>query len=369
MTRSHRFASWIYDRLLSLHGDSLRMQYGEEMKLLFWEQLRDADEVGRGAVASVCRSVAYETISLIGPVYLANARLVAMSTLAASAITLCFFAGFCSNAAVPVVHGCSKENPLQESPATQSGRLLPVSGGHKMFLECTGDSHKGPTVILATGRGIGPYQEWSKVQSRVETFSHVCSYDPLGFGQSDHVEGAHPMNEVVENMHDLFHAAQLQGPYILVGASLGGVLIRRYEERYHTDVAGLVFVDSAHEEQEWRDAAIAPNFDPDWKNTKYLQDNGLLAPEQRLRWRDDVPLVVLERTDLPPCGAFPGLSQHQCDQINSAWHDFQVDLSHRSKYGELRQIAGSGHAMHQQKPEAISQAILDVNKQILSSTH
>jgi pimeloyl-ACP methyl ester carboxylesterase len=235
-----------------------------------------------------------------------------------------------------------------------------------MFLECSGDSHKGPTVILATGRGIGAYQGWSQVQSRVETFSHVCSYDPLGGGQSDHVLGAHPVSEVVENMHDLFHAAQLPGPYVLVGASAGGVLIRKYEERYPADVAGFVFVDSAHEEQEWRDAAISPTFDPEWNNPKFLQDNGMLAPEQRLRWHDDVPLVVLERTDLPPCGAFPGLTQHQCDQINAAWHDFQVDLSHRSKYGELRPVAGSGHAMQQQKPEAISQAIKDVEKQILS---
>lgn len=35
MTRSHRVAGWIYDRLLSLHGASLRMQYSEEMRLLF----------------------------------------------------------------------------------------------------------------------------------------------------------------------------------------------------------------------------------------------------------------------------------------------------------------------------------------------
>jgi pimeloyl-ACP methyl ester carboxylesterase len=41
-----------------------------------------------------------------------------------------------------------------------------------------------------------------------------------------------------------------------------------------------------------------------------------------------------------------------------------VDLSHRSKYAELRQVAGSGHAMHQQKPEAIAQAIHDVLEEV-----
>jgi hypothetical protein len=79
-----------------------------------------------------------------------------------------------------------------------------------------------------------------------------------------------------------------------------------------------------------------------------------------LTWHDDVPIVVLERTDLPPCSAFPGLTGVQCDQINRAWHSFQIDLSHRSRYGQLRPVADSGHLMQQQKPEAIAQAISDV---------
>jgi pimeloyl-ACP methyl ester carboxylesterase len=114
------------------------------------------------------------------------------------------------------------------------------------------------------------------VQSQLTPFARVCSYDPLGGGESDHVAGAHPVQEVVENMHDLFHSAQVPGPYILVGISLGGVLIRNYEKHYPADVAGLVFVDSAHEEMEWQDAAISPSFDPGWNDLKFLQENGLL---------------------------------------------------------------------------------------------
>ena len=63
-------------------------------------------------------------------------------------------------------------------------------------------------------------------------------------------------------------------------------------------------------------------------------------------------MIVLERTELPPCSAFPGLTHAQCEQINRAWHGFQVDLSRLSKYGELRPITGSGHLMQQQKHEA-----------------
>ena len=28
------------------------------------------------------------------------------------------------------------------------------------FIECTGESHGKPTVILATGRGLGSYHDW-----------------------------------------------------------------------------------------------------------------------------------------------------------------------------------------------------------------
>jgi pimeloyl-ACP methyl ester carboxylesterase len=180
----------------------------------------------------------------------------------------------------------------------------------------------------------------------------VCSYDAFGVGQSDHVQGDHSIDEVAENMHDLFHSAQVPGPYVLVAISAGGILVRHYEEHYPADVAGFVFVDSSHEEMVWRDAAISPAVPGSDMDLKSLQRGGLLPPQQHLTWHDDVPIIVLERGERAPCSAFPGLTQTQCDQINEAWHSFQVDLSHRSKYAELRQVAGSGHAMHQQKPKS-----------------
>jgi hypothetical protein len=89
-----------------------------------------------------------------------------------------------------------------------------------------------------------------------------------------------------------------------------------------------------------------------------------LADASQSRWGSYAPLG--KRTELPPCSAFPGLTQAQCDQINRAWHDFQVDLSRRSRYGELRRITGSGHLMQQQKPEAVSQAVSDVINEVNS---
>lgn len=310
---------------------------------------------GRMTIANLGESTARGIMPLVGPAYLGHLILIALATLMAWALV--------------VIDGQPLTEALQSvlSNNAPRGKLVPISHGYRMFLECTGESHAGPTVILATGRGTGSYHGWALVQSPVSEFARVCSYDPLGAGESDHVTGSHPVSEVVENMHDLFHSAQIPGPFILVGNSLGGVLIRRYEEQYPAEVAGFVFVDSAHEEMEWRDAGISTSFDPAWSNPQYLKENGLLPPKQQLAWHDDVPMIVLERTELPPCSAFPGLTQAQCEQINRAWHGFQVDLSRRSKYGELRPITGSGHLMQQQKPEAVSQAVSDVISEVKSN--
>jgi len=371
MRLTHRVSCWIYNRLLSLQSYELQARYGDEMKLVFQEQLLDASKDGLMAATKAWCSIACDTIFVAGPIYFDRLRLITLSTLMASLLVVGFALSFCSSISnTGIVYACSQTEASQsQSNSVRTGKLLPISQGHKMFIECTGEAHGGPTVILATGRGIGSYRGWALVQSRVESFARVCSYDPLGAGESDHVSGTHPVSEVVENMHDLFQAAQLPRPYILVGASAGGVLIRHYEEQHPSDVAGFVFVDSAHEEQEWRDAAISTSFDPSWNNLQSLKEDGMLPPQQHLIWHDDVPIIVLERTDLPPCSAFPSLTQTQCDQINQAWHSFQVDLSHRSKYAQLRPVAGSGHLMQQQKPDVISQAIGDVISEVKSKEH
>ena len=144
-------------------------------------------------------------------------------------------------------------------------RLVTVSGDHKIFLSCwePKEIHGIYTVILATGSGIGDHTGWVPLQTEVSKFARVCSYDPLGTGKSDprlattdpaatHIDG------LVNEMHSLFETARLNKPYVLVGTSAGGVLARRYETRFPIEVGGFVFADSAHEEQEWRDAAIAP---------------------------------------------------------------------------------------------------------------
>ena len=357
----------MYNALLSLHADSLQYRYGDEMQQVFRELMTEAGKDGPPAMAKVWVSVAAELAALVGPSYAAKAGVLAGSIAGSIALILTTAMGFCTLGPVTIVHGYSV-TAIDTAIPGHKERLVTTPEGHKIFLSCwePKEIHGIYTVILATGRGIGDHSGWVPLQTEVSKFARVCSYDPLGAGKSDPQPVATNMDQMVDQMHTLFESASLPKPYILVGTSLGGVLARHYETRFPAEVGGFVFADSAHEEQEWRDAAIAPSFSPGWNNAKELQANGMLLPQEHLTWHDDVPMIVLERSERVPYDAFPNLTHAQIDGINDAWHSFQVDLSHRSKYAQLRMVEGAGHRMVMQKPEAVAQAVHDVVDTMLS---
>ncbi len=370
MNRLYRAHCCLFDRLLMFQSDELLARYGDDMRAVFRDQLQDAWQEGTTAILRVWSEILAETIALTAPRYAARLRLLLAASVLASGLTAGTALGFCALEPSPIVQACSQEgsHPQGSPQGEQSGSLVRLPNGHQMFLECSGDPNTGPTVILANGRGLGTADAWALVQQKVPPAIRTCSYDAMGAGHSDKVQESHSIDQVVSEMHDLFQAAQLKQPYVLVGASAGGVLVRSYQQEYSQEVAGLVFVDSAHEEMEWRDAAISKEFDPNWNNPVSLRENGLLPDKEKLAWHADIPLIVLERSERAPCSAFPGLNQQQYDAINDEWHNFQVDLARRSRYGQLRTVTGSGHRMHQQRPDAIADAIRDVVKQIRSES-
>ncbi|MBT9330034.1 alpha/beta fold hydrolase [Paracidobacterium acidisoli] len=374
MNRIYRFHCHLFDCLLSVQSDDLMARYGDEIRSVFRDQLSDAWKDGLSAILGVWFDVIAETIALVTPRCLAHLRLVFAATALASVLTIGSALGFCTLGATPVVHACPQEQPGAQPSAQSgtSGSLVQLPDGRHMFLECSGDANAVPTVILANGRGLGTADSWAQVQRKVIPSIRVCSYDAMGAGRSDRVQGPpqfHPIDQVISEMHSLFLTAQLKQPFVLVGASAGGILVRRYQQQYPHEIAGLVFVDSAHEEMEWRDAAISPQTDPNWNNPVFLRENGFLPNHQKLTWHADIPLIDLERSEKAPLSAFPGLIQQQVDAMNAAWHDFQVDLAGRSKFGQLRIVPGSGHRMHEQRPDAIADAIQDVIRQARSKAY
>jgi len=137
-----------------------------------------------------------------------------------------------------------------QPPFPAPGRLVDV-GGWRLHLNCTGDARPAqPTVILEPG--IGDFSvEWSLVQPSVSRFARVCSYDRAGDGWSD--IGPHPrtFHQIVYELHTLLERAGERPPYVLVGHSYGGWLVRQYQLTYPSEVAGMVLVEAGADDP-WR---------------------------------------------------------------------------------------------------------------------
>jgi pimeloyl-ACP methyl ester carboxylesterase len=130
----------------------------------------------------------------------------------------------------------------ESPPLPPPGKLVDV-GGWRLHLNCTGTVRAGqPTMILEPGMGDFSV-EWSLVQPGVAKFARVCSYDRAGDGWSDW--GPHPrtFRQIVYELHTLLDKAGVKPPFVLVGQSYGGWLVRLYALTYPSDVVGMVLVD------------------------------------------------------------------------------------------------------------------------------
>lgn len=125
------------------------------------------------------------------------------------------------------------------------GRMVDV-GGYGLHLHCQGQG--SPTVVMEAGQG-GFGLSWALVQPEVAEASRVCVYDRAGLGWSDPSPRPRTVEVMVDELHTLLTNAGIPGPYVLVGHSLGGMVVRLYAHSYPQEVAGLVLVDSSHEDQ------------------------------------------------------------------------------------------------------------------------
>jgi pimeloyl-ACP methyl ester carboxylesterase len=144
-------------------------------------------------------------------------------------------------------------NDLAANPPP--GRLVDV-GGHRLHIWCTGSGE--PTVVLESGLGGSSLVDWSLVQPEVARFTRVCSYDRAGMGYSDPGPSPRTAQRITRELAGLLDRAEVHGPLVLVGASIGGLFARVFASAHADRVAGLVLVDASHEDQKMDMPRIAP---------------------------------------------------------------------------------------------------------------
>src|ERR671910_1269326 len=121
------------------------------------------------------------------------------------------------------------------------GEMVDV-GGYSLHINCVGQG--SPTVVLDAGSGAMS-AHWVRVQREVSGTTRVCFYDRAGMGWSEMGPDPRDAKQITGELHTLLSKAGIEGPYVLVGHSFGGMYMQTYAARYPEEVAGVALVDSS----------------------------------------------------------------------------------------------------------------------------
>jgi pimeloyl-ACP methyl ester carboxylesterase len=284
--------------------------------------------------------------------------------------------------AVALVAGGTPASGQSAGSSDDFAGRVQIPGGRSLYLECHGSG--SPTVIFEAGlRSRGDIWTWSRegvgtgVQPRVSPYTRTCFYDRPGtlahypyVSRSDPVPMPRSTGEVVADLHALLATAGVPGPYVMVGASTGGLIVRQYAATYPTEVSGLVLVDAISEAME---GLMKPGQFARY-NSYYLQTPGQDAlqykdleqidfyrsfaemwPMRRIPPRLPVFVLSANYGFSPPTGVWRRFSTF----VNRTWKRGQLYLARLHPKTTKRVVAfGSGHQIHVNRPELVTRFVL-----------
>jgi pimeloyl-ACP methyl ester carboxylesterase len=216
------------------------------------------------------------------------------------------------------------------------------------------------------------------VQDRLPPRVRSCAYDRAGLGRSEPGPLPRTMAQEVFELHALVEAARIRGPLVLVGHSIGGLLVRLYASRHAADVAGVVLVDATHE------SSVLFNLKLNrWVRIRELatpravpaprhaaggdgQAGDYLAEELQQIYQSrqsnpqplgDRPLIVLAagRESIPP-----GTSEELWNQLREEKREQKLDLAKLSSNAKFVRDPSSGHEIQRDNPALVAGAIEEV---------
>jgi pimeloyl-ACP methyl ester carboxylesterase len=281
------------------------------------------------------------------------------------------------------------------------GQMIQV-GDHKMHIYCTGENKNGsPTVILEAGGGAS-FAEWGNIQPELSVYTKICSYDRSGYGFSENTTDGRTNIDVSKELELLLKNANIPGPYILVGHSIGGYYTRVFASSHMGEVKGLVFLDCSHEGQ-----ATAADFNNVSFFDKFMEqitNNAIRLgiarliltvdpsfapmPKENLRYNiyslikntlhyqnkvDDIEGAMLSDSQVAAARNFGNIpirvltadSSVANPNLGEKWLNWQKDLATLSTNGTQVTVANTSHFIPVDQPQAVINAI----KELLQSAN
>jgi pimeloyl-ACP methyl ester carboxylesterase len=240
---------------------------------------------------------------------------------------------------------CTAIGILKHREHTYATRTIETSivvGKDNIYVNCCGKGK--PTVIFESGSG-GTNLNWSNVQPEISKITRTFSYNRIE-------EGRTTLDQVHE-LHTLLADAKVKGPYIIVAHSIAGLNARLFAGTYPNEVAGIIFVDSSHENQ---------FANPKIRNGTPAEEMNILDTDanqvKEIRKKDalrNIPIIVLT-------------ADHSIGKAlittNADWTNYQNDIASLSNKSKHIIVSKSSHFIQDDHPDVVIDAVKEMIKEV-----
>ncbi|MFC9424804.1 alpha/beta fold hydrolase [Streptomyces sp. NPDC056987] len=267
--------------------------------------------------------------------------------------------------AKPEAGSSSGASATGEAPLTGTEKIK--VGKHSVNVSCTGNqAGDRPVVVLLHGGG-DDLTKMADFQKTLSADGRVCSYDRLGAGASDKPDGPQDYDDIGKILTGVLDRVAGDGPAVLAGHSMGGLIAARYAPDHQDRVKGLVLLDSTSPTAVGDLTKRIPESATGPAGELRAQTLGVFAgenPEQlvftdgKVRSAGDIPVRVIQHgvqylAEVPEYG--PGLEE-DWTKGQKAW----LGLSTNS---ELSTAEKSGHYIYLEAPKVAADAVKEVASQ------
>jgi len=129
---------------------------------------------------------------------------------------------------------------LRDRRLYAEGRFVSIGNRRKLYFFERGTGE--PFVLFEAGIGA-THLNWRKIQDAIAQFTATLSYDRAGLGWSSPSQSPRTPSNIARELHEALQRAAIKPPFILVGHSFGGLVMRRFALMFPGEVAGVVLID------------------------------------------------------------------------------------------------------------------------------
>jgi len=265
-----------------------------------------------------------------------------------------------------IMVGCSfgggEKNTAPGSEGGASQKKAPegtfdLPNGRSLYMECRGSG--SPTVVFEVGQDE-PRSDMSYVQDTLARKYMTCTYDRANNGKSGKAPTPRTAGEIVTDLHQLLATADVPGPYVLAGSSIGGLFVQLYARRYSDEVVGVVAMNPEPPADQVLER-IHPLFTKEVREEDRVYIRGenpeqidLLASSKELKKAPPPPPIPFEMilsTKVPACEGDP-----LCLKSYDTYVEIEREVAQQWPESSIRRV-DAGHVIFLEKPEVAVDAV------------